>query len=98
TYLSTDQYDKAAAVYEALRAKGEHTEGREYRNLMHSYLSIDDAQAKAIEIINEGLEKGILKPDHQAYVALAQAYYFSEPQQLSQAIGAYQKEIGRAHV
>ena len=58
---------------------------------MASYLSLDDAQAKAIEIINEGLEKGILKPDHQTYVALAQAYYFGEPQQLSQAIGAYQK-------
>lgn len=91
TYLQTDQYDKAAAVYEALRAKGELTEEREYRNLMASYLSLDDAQAKAIEVINEGLEKGVLKPDHQTYVALAQAYYFGEPQQLSQAIGAYQK-------
>jgi predicted Zn-dependent protease len=91
TYLQTDQYDKAAAVYEALRAKGELTEEREYRNLMASYLSLDDAQAKAIEVINEGLEKGILKPDHQTYVALAQAYYFGEPQQLTEAIGAYQK-------
>src|SRR5690606_9086381 len=91
TYLQTDQYDKAAAVYERLRAGGELTEEREYRNLMASYLSLDDAQAKAIEVINEGLEKGVLKPGHQTYVALAQAYYFGEPQQLSQAIGAYQK-------
>lgn len=91
TYLQTDQYDKAAAVYEGLRAKGELTEEREYRNLMASYLSLDDAQAKAIEIINEGLQKNILKPDHQTYVALAQAYYFGEPQQISQAIEAYQK-------
>ena len=85
------QYDKAAAVYEGLRAKGELTEEREYRNLMASYLSLDDAQAKAIEIINEGLQKNILKPDHQTYVALAQAYYFGEPQQIPQAIEAYQK-------
>lgn len=91
TYLQTEQYDKAAAVYEALRAKGELTEEREYRNLMASYLSLDDAQAKAIEIINEGLQKNILKPDHQTYVALAQAYYFGEPQQIPQAIEAYQK-------
>ncbi|MDH7454457.1 tetratricopeptide repeat protein [Luteimonas composti] len=91
TYLQTDQYDKAAAVYEGLRAKGELTEEREYRNLMASYLSLDDAQAKAIEIINEGLQKNILKPDHQTYVALAQAYYFGEPQQIPQAIEAYQK-------
>lgn len=91
TYLQTDQYDKAAAVLEALRARGELTEEREYRNLMASYLSMDDAQAKAIEIINEGLSKNILKPDYQTYVALAQAYYFGEPQQIDQAIGAYQK-------
>lgn len=91
TYLQTDQYDKAAAVYEALRAKGQLTEEREYRNLMASYLSIDDGQAKAIEVINEGLAKNILKPDHQTYVALAQAYYFGEPQQMAEAIGAYQK-------
>lgn len=91
TYLQTDQYDKAAAVYEALRAKGELTDEREYRNLMASYLSLDDGQDKAIEIINEGLEKNILKPDYQTYVALAQAYYFGEPQRIDQAISAYQK-------
>lgn len=91
TYLQTDQYDKAAGVYEKLRAAGELTEERDYRNLMASYLSIDNGQAKAIEIINEGLDKGILKPDYQTYVALAQAYYFGEPQQLDQAISAYQK-------
>lgn len=91
TYLQTDQYDKAIAVYEKLRAKGELTDEREYRNLMASYLSIDSGQAKAIEIINEGLQKNILKPDYQTYVALAQAYYFGEPQQVEQAISAYQK-------
>ena len=91
TYLQTDQYDKAAAVYEALRAKGELTDEREYRNLMASYLSLDDGQDKAIEIINEGLEKNILKPDYQTYVALAQAYYFGEPQRIDDAISAYQK-------
>ncbi|WP_202844961.1 tetratricopeptide repeat protein [Luteimonas saliphila] len=91
TYLQTDQYDKAAAVYEALRAKGELTEEREYRNLMASYLNLDDGQQKAIEIINEGLQKNILKPDYQTYVALAQAHYFGEPQQIDQAIAAYEK-------
>ena len=91
TYLQTDQYDKAAAVLEGLRAKGELTDEREYRNLMASYLSLDDGQDKAIEIINEGLEKNILKPDYQTYVALAQAYYFGEPQRIDDAISAYQK-------
>lgn len=91
TYLQTEQYDKAAAVYEGLRAKGELTEEVEYRNLMASYLSLDDGQPKAIEVINEGLQKGALKPDYQTYVALAQAYYFSDPSQVGPAIEAYQK-------
>lgn len=91
TYLQTDQFDKAAAVLETLRAKGELTEERDYRNLMASYLNMDDAQAKAIEVINDGLAKNILKPDYQTYVALAQAYYFSEPSQVEQAITAYEK-------
>lgn len=91
TYLQTDQYDKAAAVYETLRAKGELTDEREYHNLMASYLSLDDGQQKAIEVINEGLEKNILKPDYQTYVALAQAYYFSEPSQVEPAIAAYRQ-------
>lgn len=91
TYLQTDQFDKAAAVYEGLRAKGELTDERDYRNLMVSYLNTDDGQQKAIAIINEGLEKNILKPDYQTYVALAQAYYFSDPSQVEQAIATYQK-------
>jgi len=91
TYLQTDQFDKAAAVYEKLRAQGELTEDREYRNLMVAYLNSDDGQSKAIEVINDGLEKNILKPDYQTYVALAQAYYFAEPSQVEPAIEAYRK-------
>ena len=91
TYLQTEQYDKAAGVYEALRAKGELTEEREYRNLVASYLSLDDGHARAIGVINEGLEKGVLPPDYQTYVALAQAHYFGEPQNIGESIAAYQK-------
>ena len=79
------------SVIRTKRDRGELTDEREYRNLMASYLSLDDGQAKAIEVINEGLEKNILKPDYQTYVALAQAHYFGEPQQIDEAIAAYQK-------
>ncbi|HLT43090.1 MAG TPA: tetratricopeptide repeat protein [Luteimonas sp.] len=91
TYLQTDQYDKAAAVYERLRAGGELTEEREYRNLIASYLSLDDGHHKAIAVIEEGLAKSILPPDYQTYVALAQAHYFGEPQDINASIAAYQK-------
>ncbi len=91
TYLQSEQYEKAAAVYEKLRAAGELTEDRDYRNLMALYLNSDNGNQKAIETINEGLQKNILKPDAKVYVALAQAYYFSEPSQVEPAIEAYRK-------
>lgn len=89
TYLQSEQYDKAAAVYEKLRAAGELTEDRDYRNLMAIYVNSENREKEAIAVINEGLEKGALKGDHNTYVALAQAYYFSE--QPGPAIEAYRK-------
>lgn len=88
-YLQGEQYDKAAEVYERLHAAGELTEERDYRNLYAIYLNTEGKEAQAIAAINEGLQKGILKPDHQVYVALAQAYYFSG--QPGPAIEAYRK-------
>jgi len=89
TYMQGEQFDKAAAIYEKLRASGQLTEDRDYRNLYILYLNAEGKEKEAIAVINEGLEKGVLKPDHQAYVALAQAYFFSE--QAGPAIEAYKK-------
>jgi len=88
-YMQTDQNDKAAALLEKLRSGGQLTEDRDYRNLYALYLNSDGKEKEAISVINEGIGKGILKPDYQTYVALAQAYYFSE--QPAQAIEAYRK-------
>ena len=77
-------------MFEKLRAAGKLT-GQDYRNLMVAYVYSEDAQAKVIEVINEGLEKGLLEPSHQTYVALAQAYYFGEPAQVEPAIEAFRK-------
>ncbi len=88
-YLQMDQVDKAVAVMERLRAAGQLTEDREYRNLMAMHLNNEGGEAKAIEVINEGLSKGVLEGNHQTYLALAQAYYFSD--QPEPAIDAYRK-------
>jgi tetratricopeptide (TPR) repeat protein len=89
TYLQADQYDKAAAVLEKLRAAGQLNEDKDYRQLYSTYLQIDGNEKKAADVINEGLTKGILKPDFQAYLALAQSYYFSD--QVNPSIEAYKK-------
>jgi tetratricopeptide (TPR) repeat protein len=88
-YLQADKYDKAAGVLEKLRAAGQLTEDRDYRQLFGTYLNMDGREKEAAAVIKEGLDKGILKPDHQVYLALAQSYYFSE--QPGPAIDAYKK-------
>lgn len=88
-YQQNDMLDKSAAILEKLRAGGQLSEDREYRQLYATYLNMDGKEKEAISVINEGLQKGVLKPDYQSYLALAQAYYFSD--QANQAIDAYKK-------
>lgn len=89
TYIQADQYDRAIPIYERLRAAGELNTESEYRNLVAMYLNASERERDAVAVINEGLEKGILKGDHATYNTLAQAYYFSD--QPGPAIEAYQK-------
>ncbi|MFC5570831.1 tetratricopeptide repeat protein [Lysobacter yangpyeongensis] len=88
-YLQSDKYDQAAATLEKLRAAGQFTEDKDYRQLYATYLNSEGKEKQAAVVIKEGLDKGILKPDHQAYLALAQSYYFSD--QPIPAIDAYKK-------
>lgn len=88
-YMQNDQMDQAAAVMETLRAAGQLTEEREYRQLYSIYANTDNAEAKVIEVINEGLSKGVLKEDYQVYLALAQSYYYTD--RIGDAIAAWQK-------
>lgn len=88
-YMQADQNDKAAALLEQLRTSGQLTEDKDYRNLYALYLNMEGKEKAAATVINDGLQKGVLKPDFQTYQALAQAYYFSEQPGL--AIDAYVK-------
>lgn len=88
-YQQNDMLDKAAVVLEKLRASGQLTEDKEYRQLYATYLNMDGKEKEAIGVINDGLQKGVIKPDYQTYLALAQAYYFSD--QAGPAIDAYKK-------
>lgn len=88
-YLQADDYPNAIAVYERLRASGDLTDERDYRNLSALYLNSDGGEAKAIGVLTEGLDKGILPGDYRTYALLAQAYYFSD--QPDKAIEFYEK-------
>lgn len=88
-YLQADKMDQAAAILEKLRASGQITEEKEYRQLYSTYANMEGKEKEVISVINEGLQKGVLKPDHQTYLALAQSYYYSE--QIPAAIEAWKK-------
>ncbi len=88
-YLQADKNDQAVAVLEKLRASGQLTDEREYKQLYSMYANMDGKEKEVISAINEGLEKGVLKSDYTTNLALAQAYYYSE--QIPQAIAAWQK-------
>ena len=93
-YLNSEQEAKAAAVLEKLRAAGLMTEEKDYRQLYLTYANMEGKEKDVIAVVNEGLQKGIVKPDYQTYLALAQAYYYSE--QIPQAIEAWQKAAPRS--
>lgn len=88
-YMQADQMDKAAAVMDKLRVAGQLTDEREYKQLYSIYANTENKEKDVIAVINEGLQKGILKPDYQVYLALAQSYYYSD--QVPKAIEAWQK-------
>ena len=90
-YLQADQMAKAAAVMDKLVASGQLSEEREYKQAYSIYANSENQEKKVISVINDGLQKGVLKPDYQVYLALAQAYYYSDPQETEKAIDAWQK-------
>ena len=88
-YLQADKFDQAAVVLEKLRASGQMTDEKEYRQLYTTYANMDGKEKEVIAVINDGMQKGVLKPDQQTYLALAQSYYYSD--QIPPAIEAWQK-------
>lgn len=88
-YMQADQMAKAAAVFDRLRAAGKLTESKDYETGYKLLANIDGREKDAISLINEGLEKGLLKPTFEVYNFLGQSLYFSD--QIPQAIVAWTK-------
>lgn len=93
-YSQMDQGQKATALMEEARAKGMLTEQRDYEILYSAYLNTEGGEAKAAEVIQEGLDKGLLPADARTYTYLGQAYYFSD--QVDRAIDAFGKAAAAA--
>ena len=90
-YAQADDFEKASQVLERARAANLLTEENDYRQLYAIYLNSEGKEKEAIAVINEGLQKNILKKNAEVYVALGQAYYFTE--QPNEAIDAYKSAV-----
>jgi tetratricopeptide (TPR) repeat protein len=88
-YMQADQNDKAIALLEKMRSAGQLTEDKDYRNLYALYMNSEGKEKQGIEVIKDGMQKGIVKPDYQTYLALGQGYYFTDQPAL--AIENYRK-------
>jgi hypothetical protein len=88
-YAQADQPAKAAAVFERLRSAGLLTENSDYEMGYRLLANLEGREKDTIAFINEGLDKGILKPSAAVYGVLGQSYYFSE--QTGPAIAAWEK-------
>lgn len=90
-YAQGDLYDKATEVLERARARGMLTEERDYRQLYAMYFNMEGKENEAIAVIEEGLQKGILKDSAEVHVALAQAFYFTD--RTEKAIEHYRRAV-----
>ena len=88
-YAQDDRYLEAANVLEKLRPYGLLNEQGDYRLLYLTYTHIDGKDEQVIAVVNEGLGRGLIKPDYEVYLALAQSYYFTG--RIQQSISAYEK-------
>ena len=71
------QYEKAAKVFDDLYAKGMITKANEYEAGYVSYSHVEGREDQAIKVINDGMAKGMIKPDANVYSVLGQSYYYT---------------------
>lgn len=77
SYRDAKQFEQAADIIEELRATNQLTEERDYLTAMNVYAGMKKKEHDMVQVVQEGLDKGILKPTANNYVILAEAYYYS---------------------
>ncbi|MEO7251823.1 MAG: tetratricopeptide repeat protein [Arenimonas sp.] len=80
---------KAGQVFDRLRSAGLLTETKDYETAYRLLANIDGREKDALAIVEEGLKKGVLKPDADIYGFQGQMYYNAD--QMGKAIEAWSK-------
>ncbi len=87
--IEAERYQEAATLLDAARTRGQLTDERDYKVMISVYYNLEEQEAKLIEVVEDGLAKGVLKADRDNLSVLAQSYYFTE--NLPKAIENFQK-------
>lgn len=87
-YMNQDANEQALEILSSAKQRGLLTEERDYTQLYQLYHYME-READAIATIEEGLQKGILKPSMELYRTIGEAAYFSDKPE--QAADAYRK-------
>lgn len=77
TYRDAKQYAQAADIIAELRESKQLLEERDYLTAMNIYQLMKNKENDMVAVVQEGLDKGILKPTANNYNILAEAYYYS---------------------
>lgn len=95
-YLNAQEFDKALPLLERARASGQITDETTYVNMAKLYYNIavsgKDTKAnalKATEVLQEGMDKGVIKPGKDNYKLLGDAFLLAG--ETAKANAAYEK-------
>jgi predicted Zn-dependent protease len=77
TYRDAKQYEQAADVIADLRKNQQLVEERDYLTAMNIYSAMKNKEDDMVAVVQEGLDKGVLKPSASNYNVLAESYYYS---------------------
>lgn len=87
TYRDAKQYVEAADVIADLRRDQQLVEERDYLTAINIYSAMKNKEEDLANVIQEGLDKGALKPSAVYYNKLAEAHYYSG--EVDKAIAAW---------
>ena len=76
-YRDAKQYQQAADVIAELRQSKQLVDERDYLTAMNIYSAMKNKEDDMVAVVQEGLDKGALKPTASNYNILAEAYYYS---------------------
>jgi tetratricopeptide (TPR) repeat protein len=95
-YINSNQDKKALALLERARANGQIKDAAGYMNMAKMYDNLgqnsDDPKAsamKAVAVLKEGMDKGIVQPGYDSYKLLGDSYTIAH--QYDNAVAAYTK-------